>query len=206
MILGGYFRRISVFLITFVSVVFFLLAILYAFVLSYQTPEWVGWIVLPGSMAIGATLALLTATWIRTGIMLIGLWAGGMIGAILYQTFVYMISSEVWVLWTLITVFGLICAAIAIKLFKFIMIIGTSVVGAFLFIRGIAFYIGGYPNEFELHNEIVAGGLVNVPYTVYIYVAAMVVAAVLSALWKVKGLKILRRERNGSNKYFDINP
>lgn len=203
LILGGHFIKTSVFFITFASIVFTLLAILYAFALSYKTPEWVGWIILTGSMVLGAVVALLTAAFVRVGVILIGIWAGATVGSLAYQTFAYLIASEVIMLWSLMAVFALIGAVLSIKLYKFILVIGTSIIGGFLFIRGIAFYAQGYPNEFELHNEIVSGELDNVPWTVYVYVVSMIICAILSFLWKQKKLKLLSRSK--SEGYFDIN-
>ena len=57
LLFGGYFRKTSVFLIVLVTVVFAVLVILYAFILSYSTPEWTGWIILAGAIVIGAIAA-----------------------------------------------------------------------------------------------------------------------------------------------------
>ena len=55
------------------------------------------------------------------------------------------------------------------------MILGTSLIGAFLFIRGIGLLAGGYPNEFQLHNDIISGDIKNMPWTAYVYMIAMVI-------------------------------
>jgi hypothetical protein len=159
--------------------------------------------VIPLSIVIGAVVAFFTASFIRIGVILTGIWAGATVGSILFQTVVYLITSEVWMLWTLMAFFGLLGAVIAVKFYKLINIVGTSIIGAFLLVRGIAFYVGGYPNEFQLHNEIVHGGIDNVPWTVYVFVISMPILAILSILWKSKTLK-LNHSTDKKDGYYDI--
>lgn len=203
LILGGYFIKISIFIIVFCTVATFLTIIIYAFIMPWDASEWIGWIVFPGSMIIGAIIAFFMASFIRIGIIIIGVWAGATLGSLLFQTFVYLITSEVWMLWTLMGVLGLLGALTAVKFYKLLNIIGTSIIGAFLFIRGIAIYIGGYPNEFQLHNEIVAGNIDNVPWSLYVYVIFMIIFTVLSILWKAKRLKINFRS-HAKDGYFEV--
>jgi hypothetical protein len=203
LILGGYFIKTSVFIIVFWTVATFLTIIVYAFIISWDAEEWIGWIVIPLSIVIGAVVAFFTASFIRIGVILTGIWAGATVGSILFQTVVYLITSEVWMLWTLMAFFGLLGAVIAVKFYKLINIVGTSIIGAFLLVRGIAFYVGGYPNEFQLHNEIVHGGIDNVPWTVYVFVISMPILAILSILWKSKTLK-LNHSTDKKDGYYDI--
>lgn len=100
-------------------------------------------------------------------------------------------------------VLGLLGAITAVKFYKLLNIIGTSIIGAFLFIRGIAIYAGGYPNEFQLHNELVAGNIDNVPWSFYVYVIFMIIFSALSIVWKVKRLKINFRN-HAKDGYFEV--
>jgi hypothetical protein len=204
LVLGGYFKKTSVFLIVFASVVCFLWGICFGLILSYKAPEWVGWIVLPAASIIGVVIAFFTSKLSKVGVVLIGIWGGWSIGASLYQTVGYLVTSEVWMLWTLMLVCSLILVSMTLKFYMLVIVIGTSVIGAFMLMRGISFYAGGYPNEFTIHNEIISGGYKHVPYTVYIYALCMIVLSIMSFLWKQKGLKLLQKSRDHSG-YFDIN-
>jgi len=62
---------------------------------------------------------------------------------------------------------------------KEIIIFGTSFLGAYLFIRGIAMLAGGYPNEVDAYNAIIGGKSFDVGGTFYPYFASMVVVTVL---------------------------
>mmetsp|Transcript_3188 Transcript_3188/g.3810 ORF Transcript_3188/g.3810 Transcript_3188/m.3810 type:complete len:111 (-) Transcript_3188:2-334(-) len=109
-------------------------------------------------------------------------------------------------LWSLMIVGGLLCAVATLKFYNLVMIIGTSIIGAFLLIRGIGVFAGGYPNEFQLHNEIISGNMKNMPWTVYVYVAAVFVTTALSVLWKIKRLKLYKGKKEAYDGYYDINP
>ena len=40
-----------------------------------------------------------------------------------------------------------------------IIIVSTSLIGSYLIVRGISLYVGNFPNELDLHNDIIAGNL-----------------------------------------------
>jgi len=206
LIVGGYFVKTSIFIISFSTVIFIVTALLYAFVISYNAEEWIGWIILPAAAIVGVITGYFTWSFLRIGIILIGLWAGATLGALLFQSVFYLATSEVWMLWSLMIVGGLLCAVATLKFYNLVMIIGTSIIGAFLLIRGIGVFAGGYPNEFQLHNEIISGNMKNMPWTVYVYVAAVFVTTALSVLWKIKRLKLYKGKKEAYDGYYDINP
>ena len=204
--LGGYFAKVSIFIVIFSTVVFFVTAISYAFIISYKAEDWLGWIILPSAAILGAIVAFFVSTFIKIGVILIGLWTGAIMGLVLFQSLIHLITTEVWMLWTLMTVCAILCWVISIKIYNLVMILGTSLIGAFLFIRGIGLLAGGYPNEFQLHNDIISGDIKNMPWTAYVYMIAMVIWAILSALWKFKRLRLHKKRRESYDGYYDINP
>lgn len=50
---------------------------------------WVVWLTLVVSVGIGSGAGYATQKWARTGVLLIGTWIGGIIGAGLYSLFLY---------------------------------------------------------------------------------------------------------------------
>ena len=201
LVLGSCFTKISVFLISAITIVFIILLILYSFILSFSTPEWVGWIILPVSVIIGVIAGFFLASFLKLGTFVIGAWFGATLAMILFEMFVYKISSKEFVLWIMIALLGLIIGILALKFLKTILIIGTSFIGAFMVVRGVSFYIGGYPNEFELYNEIQVGNIDNVPYTFYIYAAFIVILAVIGAIVQYKKFGLCKK--NGSRGGYD---
>jgi len=53
--------------------------------------------------------------------------------------------------------FGVIFFMAAYNLVYQIIIVSTSFVGAYLIVRGISLYVGDFPNEIDLHNNIIHG-------------------------------------------------
>ena len=126
-----------------------------------------------------------------------------MLATLLFELFVYKISNKDIVLWSMMGVLGIVVALISLKLFKLILVIGTSFIGSYMVIRGAAVYIGGYPNEFQLINEIQAGDIDNIPWSAYLYIAGIIVLAVLGVLFQQNRFKVLSRKKN-SNRYFKL--
>ena len=204
LVLGAYFTRISVFLIIFVTTIFAVLFVMYAIILPYSTPDYVGWIILPAAAVAGLVIAGLTTTFLKIGVFLIGWWGGGMLATWLFQMIIYKISSKTIVLWIMIAVFALILGIIALKFLKFVMIVGTSFIGSYLTVRGVSFYLGGYPNEFQMYNDIQVGDFDNVPYTMYLYVAGMLVLSIIGIIFQHKRFKICKRSSKDGNAYQKI--
>jgi hypothetical protein len=69
----------------------------------------------------------------------------------------------------------------AFQVEKIVVIIVTGFVGAYMIVRGISLYAGGYPNEMAISREISEGGLDfdNFPKTFYGYLAGIGVCALV---------------------------
>jgi len=63
------------------------------------------------------------------------------------------------------------------KFNAFVRAVGTSVIGAFMIVRGIGMYAGGYPSEISILNKAKAGNL-NFKGSIWGYFAGFVVLAV----------------------------
>ena len=73
---------------------------------------------------------------------------------------------------------------------KMIIIVATSIIGAYIFIRGISLFGGGFPSEIQimdLNREGESEQLKNLlTWQVYVYLSAMVVVAGLSIFAQYK--------------------
>jgi uncharacterized membrane protein len=52
-----------------------------------------------------------------------------------------------------------------------VVIIATSFIGSYIFVRGFGIFIGGWPSEVELMNQIETGTAVFTPYMIGYLVA-----------------------------------
>mmetsp|Transcript_8962 Transcript_8962/g.6727 ORF Transcript_8962/g.6727 Transcript_8962/m.6727 type:complete len:140 (-) Transcript_8962:45-464(-) len=91
------------------------------------------------------------------GFIVLGAIAGIFAGAILFSLVIIHFYDEDWVLILSVVVLGLIGGIVAYKMKDGVMIIVTSFIGAYMFVRGISVFIGGYPNELEMINMVKTG-------------------------------------------------
>lgn len=52
--------------------------------------------------------------------------------------------------WCVSVGFAIVAAILSFFWYEHVLIIMTSFAGAYMFVRGISFYAGGFPNEFTL--------------------------------------------------------
>jgi hypothetical protein len=65
-------------------------------VIPINSPEWTGWLVVLGSIGIGALCAALAAKNPKIGVIAAGLTCGVVLGFFLYDAFIYQIQSQVF--------------------------------------------------------------------------------------------------------------
>ena len=79
---------------------------------------------------------------------------------------------------------------ITFKLKKEIVIIGTSFIGAYIFIRGISLFAGHFPDEFTIADLVNNGEYEQVKdlltWHVYVYLTFIVIITILSAIFQFK--------------------
>ena len=112
-------------------------------------------IVLVLLFGIGAGIFLFK--FIILGIVLLGFATGYFLGLMLYyMVFLSWVESNVLLI---ISTFGLGAACAIISWFtrEHFLIISTSFVGAYFFVRGISLFVGGFPNEVTLYEQISEG-------------------------------------------------
>lgn len=100
-----------------------------------------------GGAVIGLILGWFLSHFVKVGAAVLAGWGGFMIGLILNEAFLYTFDF-VWVFWTANIVCMLVCAALTFKLFEFMMIFSTCVLGSYGIVRGVSCYAGHYYNEF----------------------------------------------------------
>jgi hypothetical protein len=135
------------------ALVFLVVASLFIFSLFFTriTPNWVGWIVFSIALFIGSIVGLILAKLSRLGVAVLAGWGGFCLGMILYASFLYKLDGDKQIFyWVFNISLGVIAGIMSIFLFDHAIVISTSIIGTYAFIRGISFYAGGYPSEFEL--------------------------------------------------------
>lgn len=93
-----------------------------------------------------------------------------------------------WVFWLVCVGTAIVCAVLVFVSYNHAIILSTSLIGSYFFVRGISFYAGGFPNEFILMKEIKHGIISTQPWSVWVYLAGIVVATVICAVVQYKQL------------------
>lgn len=134
-----------------ISLLFF-----YSVFFNANTKSYVGWIVLVISAILGTILGLLLARVTKLGVAVLSAWGGICLGLILYSAFLYKFESQV-VFWLFIVALAVIFGALSFVIYDHIIIISTTMIGSYAFVRGISLYAGGYPNEFTVAQMLQQG-------------------------------------------------
>jgi len=112
-------------------------------------------------------------------------WGGATLGFILTTTFVIESTAAYW---GIIVACAIVAAFFAFKTEKLVIMLATALLGAYLCIRGISMYAGGFPNEAALHSELQAGVITwdTFPKTYYAYFAGIFVLSGISFWYQRK--------------------
>ena len=80
----------------------------------------------------------------KYGIGILGAWGGVMIGFLITTMFV---MKNVYIYYIIIVSSAIILSVIAMAVEKIVIILITSFIGSYAFIRGISMYAGNFPDE-----------------------------------------------------------
>ena len=134
------------------------------------------------SIVVGVIIGGLSVFCAKLGIFLLGACLGVTGFTLVYISVLFGIPEMYYYLGCLVC--AIICAVLAFRLFDHMVILSTSIIGSFLFIRGSSVFIGGFPNVFVLYNMIESG--IGFDSTFYAYLAGIIILSILSFLYQEK--------------------
>lgn len=105
--------------------------------------------------------------------------------------YVYCATINAIAFWITTILISVACAILAGWARTAVVSVSTSLIGAYITVRGISLFIGGFPNEKEIYNQIKNGDF-SLPTTVKYYTGLIMIIAVLyfvaqSFLFKERG-------------------
>jgi len=106
------------------------------------------------AIAAGVLGGLFFFKFLIIGLCVMAFVAGFMAGGLLYNLVFIGWAKSQWLYGSCTFGLGTIGAILAYYWREHIIILSTSMIGAYSFIRGISFFAGGFPNEFTLYTEI----------------------------------------------------
>lgn len=137
------------------------------------------WIVFGVCCVIGIFVGLLLAWLAKYTAAGLSAYGAVCLGLILYTSFLFKYDNDKQVLfWIFIIGMGIVGGVLGFVLYNHALIISTSIIGSFLFIRGISLYAGGFPNEMLIIEQIKNGQLSEFPGTFWAYFAGFIILTV----------------------------
>ena len=190
-LLGNRFARVTS-LILCIFTVTILVLIFSQYILPSGCAEWIIIVMLVVGLILGTVAGIFAFRHHKTVIaLLVGGISGFFLGQFLYSLFGNRIpvnGTVMNIVFVLVSIGVLI--AIAIKFKKEIVIIGTSFIGAYCFIRGISLIAGHFPDEFKIADLVTSGENEQIAelltWHVYVYLTFIVIITVLSVIFQFK--------------------
>jgi hypothetical protein len=110
--------------------------------------------------------------------MCVGVWAAVIVTFLLNNSFLANISEgSTFLFWSTIVIFTVVFGVFSCKIWKHLIIWSTGLVGGYAAIRPFGFFIGNFPNELTISNQIASGEKVSVEATFYLYFVLMLIFA-----------------------------
>ena len=129
---------------------------------------------------------LLFRTWM-IGACIVGAIAGTFGAIVLYQT-VFAATESFWILFLFIIAGASAGVFLVHKFFDMVLIVSTSFIGAYCFVRGISMFAGGFPNEIVTFDKLSEGIDPEFSDYFYAYLAVIVTLTVLGVIHQRKTL------------------
>jgi hypothetical protein len=131
--------------------VFLVLIIFYTTFLNDTTESWVGWVVIACSVLLGLLVGFIFMKISKLGAFVLAGWGGFCLGLLIWNSFLYLATSEDWLFWTFTVGVGVIMGILAMIFFDHIIILCSAMAGAYVFVAGIGMVAGRYTNPFTVY-------------------------------------------------------
>ena len=187
---GGRFPGTTLFIFSTLAVGLIELFMLFIFVLPNFSPVWTVPIVGTVCLGMGIGMGYGAAKWPKIGVMIMGFSLGSLLGFLIYWSF--MESSVSSTTAKVITVCGvaLFTALMYIIIFDYMVIMTSAIFGAYILIRGLTMYTGGYVNEFTVVLATTNGDIGDIKWTMILYWVLMVLLALISINAQLKDRRL----------------
>jgi len=169
----------SLFSIGFITGFGFLLLLFGEFIIQPNTNSYLIWTLIFICIVVGVCLGYLATSLPKIGFFALGIWLGVVIAWIINNLFLYKIETNPpdLLLYLLMLILGASGAFLSKWKWKFICIISTGFLGAYLVIRAFSIFIGYYPDELTIAKQIRMKEIESVGWEFYVYFTFIVILA-----------------------------
>lgn len=152
------------------------------YILPYNVSSYVVWIVLGVCSIISLLIGLLCIKFKKYGLFLLGILFGLIAGMVLFSSVLYLLcNGSHWGLLATEILFGVGCGFLTFYLDLKAIIFTTSFIGSYLAIRATSWYLGGYPNEWTLYEQL-QNKTFQGYWKFYIYLIALAILSVVGVI------------------------
>jgi len=153
LVFGGRYFKVTMFLGGLLITTATIMLTLFITVFPTNTPFWAVWLTLGVAAGIGCGVGYAAFRWSRVGVLLIGSWIGALLGSLLYNIFIYIFakSNPLLALWLTVAFSAILVAVLSMVFFDHAVILGSCICGAYMLVRGVSIYTGGFPNEILIY-------------------------------------------------------
>jgi hypothetical protein len=188
---GNRFLNLVIFLTFFFAAFCILGSVFFYFFMDKVEKDWGKWLALAGIIVVSAGLGYGVLKLRKIAISCVAAWGGVLLGFVLTSTF---IVSQQWLYYVILIGCGAVCFAVAYKTEHTVIIGATAFIGSYALVRGISLYLGGFPSESELHDQIQTGAVnwETFDKKFYIYLGGIVLLTIVSFFYQFKKERELR--------------
>jgi Domain of unknown function (DUF4203) len=132
-----------------------ILLLFYGTFLKSTTESWVPWVVLASSLLVGLLVGFIVMKLSRSvGAFILAFIGGYVLGLLLWNTFLYLLTTSNALFYTFTFGTATICGILALIFFDHLVILGSAMLGSFMVIASIGIVAGGYQNPFTIEKVI----------------------------------------------------
>ena len=188
---GNKFLTVTVFIVVIISFVIIIDGIIFTYIIPETVKNWVIWMILAITAVVGAVVAFFVAKYKDKVLGIIfGFICGFYLGQFIFSLVANIVSWHPLIVHILIVVVCIIIMCVLGYFFMtYFIIISTSIIGAYLSIRGVSVLCGHFPNLSTIMDLASSGEKEQLKklftWRVYLYLASMVILAVLGVFVQI---------------------
>ena len=183
---GGRFPGTTLFIFSTLAVCLTQMFLLYIYILPNFAAVWTVPIVFFVTLGMGLGMGYGAAKWPKIGVMIMGFCLGSLLGFGIYYAFMESSVSTTTAKILTITGVAIFTAILYIILFDYMVIVTSAIFGAYIFVRGISMFTGGYVDEYTIILASQNSELGDVQWTQIFFWVLMGLLALVSVNMQLK--------------------
>ena len=177
----------------------------YQFFITKDTPDYAIWITLGVALVVGCLVGYALVRLRKIGVFILSILGGVWLGLILNNAVIRYTQSKV-LLWVAIGAWGLLCGILSCFLYVIVAIASTSLIGAYALVRGISVFVGHFPDEVTIVEQIKNGTAPKTDWHFWVYLAGILVLFIIGFYiqWRFRPERKGKKGKKKNGEYFRL--